>query len=144
MGFRSVLAAAVAMLAAVPALAQTKPIRIGVLNDQSGVFADYQGEGSVIAARLALEDFGGKVGQGPGATPVEVVSADHQNKTDIGLAIARRWFDQDGVDAIVDVPNSAIALGVAALARDKNRVFIGSGAGTAELTGRQCSPNTVH
>ena len=140
MGFRSVLAAAVAMLAAVPALAQTKPIRIGVLNDQSGVFADYQGEGSVIAARLAVEDFGGKAG----ATPVEVVSADHQNKTDIGLAIARRWFDQDGVDAIVDVPNSAIALGVAALARDKNRVFIGSGAGTAELTGRQCSPNTVH
>ena len=141
MGLRTVLAAAaLAGLSALPAGAQTKPIRIGVLNDQSGVFADYQGEGSVIAARLAVEDAGAKVG----AVPVEVVTADHQNKTDIGIGIARRWFDQDGVDVIVDVPNSAIALGVAALARDKNKVFIGSGAGTAELTGRQCSPNTVH
>ena len=134
------LAVATALLFALPAAAQQKPVRIGILNDQSGVFADYQGEGSVIAARMALEDFGGKAG----SLPVEIVTADHQNKTDIGIGIARRWFDQEGVDAIMDVPNSAIALGVAALAREKNKVFVGSGAGTAELTGRQCSPNTVH
>ncbi len=132
------LAGAVALASG--ALAEEKPIRIGVLNDQSGVFADYQGEGSVIAARLAVEDFGGKAG----GVPVEVVTADHQNKTDVGIAIARQWFDQGGVDMIADVPNSAIALGVNTLARDKNKVFIGSGAGTAELTGKQCTPNTVH
>ena len=136
----SLAVVAAALSLASPAAAADKPIRIGVLNDQSGVFADYQGEGSVIAARLAVEDFGAKVG----SVPVEVVTADHQNKTDVGIAIARRWFDQEGVDTIVDVPNSAIALGVSTLARDKNKVFIGSGAGTAELTGRQCSPNTVH
>jgi branched-chain amino acid transport system substrate-binding protein len=121
------------------AMAADGPIRIGVLNDMSGAYADYQGPGSVVAAKLAVKD-AGKVG---GRT-VEVVSADHQNKVDIGTAIARRWFDLDGVDMIVDVPNSAIAFGVAQIARDKNKVFIGSGAGSAELTGKQCSPNTVH
>ncbi|MDB5512458.1 MAG: transporter permease [Enterovirga sp.] len=141
LSFKTILAAAgLSALAAAPGLAQGKPIRIGVLNDQSGVFADYQGEGSVIAARLAVADFGGKAG----GVPVEVVTADHQNKTDIGIAIAREWFDRGGVDMIVDVPNSAVALGVNTLARDKNKVFLGSGAGTAELTGKQCSPNTVH
>lgn len=122
-----------------PALAAERPLKIGVLNDMSGPYADYQGQGSVIAAQLAIEDFGPKAGR-----PVELVSADHQNKTDIGASIARRWFDQEGVDVIVDVPNSAVALAVSNLARDKNKVFIGSGAGTAELTGRQCSPNTIH
>lgn len=121
------------------AMAADGPIRIGVLNDMSGAYADYQGPGSVVAAKLAVED-AGKVG----GRAVEVVSADHQNKVDIGTAIARRWFDLDGVDMIVDVPNSAIAFGVAQIARDKNKVFIGSGAGSAELTGKQCSPNTVH
>ena len=130
---RGLAIAVAAALLAFPALSQSKPVRIGILNDQSGVFADYQGEGSVIAARMALEDFGGKAGD----RAVEIVTADHQNKTDIGIGIARRWFDQDGVDVIMDVPNSAIALGVAALAREKNKVFVGSGAGTAELTGRQ-------
>ncbi|WP_298967540.1 ABC transporter substrate-binding protein [uncultured Methylobacterium sp.] len=133
------LLAALALTLPLPAEAADRPVRIGVLNDQSGPYADHQGQGSVIAARLAVEDFGAKVGR-----PVEVVAADHQNKTDIGAAIARRWFDQDGVDLIVDVPNSAVALAVSTLAREKNRVFIGSGAGTAELTGRQCSPNTIH
>ena len=128
-------------LAATAVSAQEKPIRIGILNDQSGVFSDYQGEGSVIAARMAVEDFGKKTIAG---RAIEVVTADHQNKTDVGIGIARRWFDQEGVDAIMDVPNSAIALGVSSLAREKNKVFVGSGAGTAELTGRQCSPNTVH
>ncbi len=139
---RLALAAALVMAGFGSAQAQSasRPVRIGILNDQSGVFSDYQGEGSVIAARMAVEDYG-KLKRG---TPVEVVTADHQNKTDIGISIARRWFDQEGVDVIMDVPNSAIALGVAALAREKNKVFVGSGAGTAELTGKQCSPNTAH
>ncbi|KMO34715.1 ABC transporter permease [Methylobacterium variabile] len=131
------LAALLSLL--VPASAAERPVKIGVLNDMSGPYADYQGQGSVIAAQLAIEDFAKQVGR-----PVELVSADHQNKTDIGASIARRWFDQDGVDLIVDVPNSAVALAVSNLAREKNKVFIGSGAGTAELTGKQCSPNTVH
>jgi branched-chain amino acid transport system substrate-binding protein len=115
------------------------PIRIGVLNDLSGAYADYQGQGSVVAAKLAAEDFGKVAGRA-----VEVLSADHQNKVDVGVTVARQWFDVDGVDMIVDVPNSAIAFGVAQAARDKNKVFIGSGAGSAALTGKQCSPNTVH
>jgi len=113
--------------------------RIGVLNDMSSVYSDFQGAGSVLAARMAAEEFA--------KTPkrkVEILSADHQNKPDIGAEIARRWFDVDGVDMIVDVPNSAVALAVADIARDKNKVFIGSGAGTALLTGAKCSPNTVH
>jgi branched-chain amino acid transport system substrate-binding protein len=119
--------------------AQTKAVKIGVLNDQSGVYADDQGIGSMIAAQLAVEDFPGKAG-----TPVEVTTADHQNKVDIGTTIARRWLERESVDMIIDVPNSAIALGVNTLARDLNKVFIASGAGTADLTGKACSPNTVH
>ena len=134
-----VAAACAAILAWSGVSAEVRPIKIGVLNDQSTVYADYQGVGSVIAAQLAVEDFAKR-----SKIPVEVVSADHQNKTDIGVGLARRWFDQEGVDLIVDVPNSAIALGVANLAREKNKVFIGSGAGTADLTGKACSPNTVH
>ena len=119
--------------------AQTKAVKIGVLNDQSGVYADDQGIGSMIAAQLAVEDFPSKSGM-----PVEVTTADHQNKVDIGTTIARRWLEREGVDMIIDVPNSAIALGVNTLARDLNKVFIASGAGTADLTGKACSPNTVH
>jgi branched-chain amino acid transport system substrate-binding protein len=112
---------------------------IGVLNDMSSVYSDFQGPGSVVAARMAAEEFA-KTSK----RKVEILSADHQNKPDIGAEIARRWFDVDGVDMIVDVPNSAVALAVADIARDKNKVFIGSGAGTALLTGAKCSPNTVH
>src|SRR5258708_2917416 len=131
--------AAVGVLLGSGAQAQDK-VRIGVLNDQSGVFATYQGIGSVIAAQMAVEDYGGKaVGQG-----VEGVSADHQNKPDIGVGIARRWYENEGVDAIFDLPNSAIALAVAAMSEQKNKVFVGSGAGTALLTGEKCTPNTVH
>jgi branched-chain amino acid transport system substrate-binding protein len=119
--------------------AQTRAVKIGVLNDQSGVYADDQGIGSMIAAQLAVEDFPSKSGM-----PVEVTTADHQNKVDIGTTIARRWLEREGVDMIIDVPNSAIALGVNTLARDLNKVFIASGAGTADLTGKACSPNTVH
>lgn len=135
------LAAALApSLRAFQARAQPKPLRVGVLNDMNGVFADYQGPGSVVAARLAAEDWAA-AHQG---AAVEILFADHQNKPDVGMAIARRWLDQEDVAAILDVPNSAIALAVADLARERNRVFIGSGAGIADLTGAKCSPNTVH
>jgi len=113
--------------------------RIGVLNDMSSVYSDFQGPGSVVAAQMAAEEFARQ-----SKRKVEILSADHQNKPDIGAEIARRWFDVEGVDMIIDVPNSAVALAVADIARDKNKVFIGSGAGTALLTGAKCSPNTVH
>jgi branched-chain amino acid transport system substrate-binding protein len=128
-----------ASLAAGLALAQ-EPIRIGVMNDQSSVYADFQGKGSVLAAQMAVEDYGGKAA----GKKVEVVFADHQNKPDVGSVVARKWLDQDGVDLIVDLPNSAVALAVNEIVRQKNRVMIGSGAGTSELTGSKCSPNTVH
>src|SRR5882672_5753406 len=120
--------------------AQEQPIRIGVLNDQTSVYADFQGKGSVLAAQMAVEDYGGKAA----GRRIEVVSADHQNKPDVGSVIARKWLDQDGVDLIVDLPNSAVALAVNEIVRQKNKVMIGSGAGTSELTGSKCSPNTVH
>src|SRR5919107_1768221 len=137
-------AAGTAAAAALPGLLRAqpagRPVRIGVMNDMSGVYSDYQGRGSVVAAELAVADSGGRVA----GVPVEVVFADHQNRPDIGAAAARRWLDLDGVDMILDVPNSAVALAVADLCREKNKVFIGSGAGTSELTGAKCSPNTVH
>jgi branched-chain amino acid transport system substrate-binding protein len=113
--------------------------RVGVMNDMSGAYADFQGVGSVVAAQLAAEDFAKE-----SKRKVEVLSADHQNKADVGSNIARRWFDTEGVDMIIDLPNSGIALSVADIAREKNKVMIGSGAGTALLTGAKCSPNTVH
>ena len=116
-----------------------KPVKIGVMNDMSGPYADHQGIGSVICARMAVEDFAAKAG-----VPIEVVFADHQNKPDIGVNIARRWYEQDGVDVILDVPNSAVALAVSAVTREKNKVLIGSGAGSSVLTGAQCSPNFIH
>jgi branched-chain amino acid transport system substrate-binding protein len=115
------------------------PVRIGVLNDMSGPYADYQGLGSVVAAQMAVEDYGGKVA----GRKIEVISGDHQNKADIGSSLARQWFDTQGVEAIVDLPNSAVALAVNQVVKDKNKAFIASGAGTAELTGAQCTPNTV-
>ncbi len=115
-------------------------IRVGVLTDLSGLYADLAGEGSVIAAQLAVEDVGGKVGE----LPVEVLSADHRNKPDVGSNLARQWFEADGVDVIVDVPTSSVALAVSELARQKDKVLLVSGAGTLELTGKGCSPNTVH
>src|SRR2546428_4509445 len=115
-------------------------IRIGVLNDQSSLYADLAGQGSVIAARMAVEDFGAaKKGM-----KVEIVSADHQNKPDVGSAIARQWYDVDKVDVIFDVPNSGVALAVNQITRDKGKALIVSGAATADLTGKACSPNTVH
>src|SRR5258706_12811311 len=120
--------------------AEDQPIRIGVLNDQSSVYADCQGRGSVLAAQMAVEDYGGRAaGRG-----IEVVFADHQNKPDVGSVVARKWLDQDGVDLIVDIPNSAVALAVNEIGPQKNKVLIGSGAGSAELTRSQGSPHTVH
>ncbi|TXH36431.1 MAG: ABC transporter substrate-binding protein [Rhodospirillaceae bacterium] len=115
-------------------------VKIGVLNDRSGVYADLSGEGSVIAARMAVEDFKAA----DKGIKVDIVSADHQNKPDVGSSIARQWYDQDGVDAIFDVPTSSVALAVSQVTREKNKIFIDSGAGAADLTGKQCSPNTVH
>ena len=120
--------------------AQDQPIRIAVLNDQSSVYADFQGRGSVLAAQMAVEDYGARAA----GRRIDVVFADHQNKPDVGSVVARKWLDQDGVDLIVDIPNSAVALAVNEIVRQKNKVLIGSGAGSAELTGSKCSPNTVH
>jgi len=122
------------------ALAQAaKPLKIGVLNDLSGIYADDQGVGSVIAAQFAIDDWAKKLG-----VAAEIVSADHQQKPDVGAAIARKWFDTEGVDVIMDVPNSAVALAVLAIATDKNKAVIGSGAGSSVLTGPKCSRNFVH
>lgn len=130
-----------ALVLVAPAQAEMNGVlRIGVLNDQSTVYADYQGRGSVLAAQMAVEDY---VKSG-GKRKVEVVTADHQNKPDVGAAIARRWLEQEGVDVVMDLPNSAVALAVAEIVRDRNKVMIGSGAGSALLTGARCSPNTVH
>jgi branched-chain amino acid transport system substrate-binding protein len=134
--------AAVVAFAAGPATAQISGnvVKLGILNDQSSVYADPTGQGSVVAARLAVEDFGGKVAGGP----VEVVFADHQNKPDVGSGIARQWLERDGVDVIVDVPTSSVALAINDIVRERNKVFLASGAATSELTGSKCSPNTIH
>jgi branched-chain amino acid transport system substrate-binding protein len=134
---KRLLLACAALVAAHLAHAADGPIKIGILNDQNGIFSNDQGPGSVVAARMAVADFGKTVNR-----PIEILVGDHQNKPDIGNAITRQWLDE-GVQLIMDVPNSAIALGVAEQARQHNKVFISSGGGTAELTGAKCSPNTV-
>jgi branched-chain amino acid transport system substrate-binding protein len=115
-------------------------VKIGVLNDQSGVYADLSGQGSVVAARMAAEDFGGKVL----GKPIEVIFADHQNKPDVGSSIANQWIGSDKVDIIVDVPTSSVALAIQEIAKAKNRVYINSGAATSDLTGKNCSPTGIH
>ncbi len=115
-------------------------IKIGVLNDQSGLYADIAGTASVWMARKAVEDFGAAAK----GMKVEIIGGDHQNKPDIGLSIARQWYDVDKVDAIADVPTSSVALAVNELTRDKNKVFLAVGPATSDLTGKACSPNTVH
>jgi len=133
-----------ALLALGPATARAQisdgAIKIGVLNDQSGLYADLAGQGSVVAARMAVEDYGAE----KKGMKVEVVFADHQNKADVGSAIARQWYDVDKVDLIVDVPNSGVALAVSQITRDKAKAFIVSSAATSDLTGKACSPNTIH
>ncbi len=115
-------------------------IKIGVMNDMSGTYSDLSGPGSVVAARMAVEDFGAaKKGM-----KVEIVGADHQNKPDTGSNIVRTWLDVDHVDVVVDVPTSSVALAVNQIVRDKNKVFLVSGAGASDLTGTACTPNTIH
>jgi branched-chain amino acid transport system substrate-binding protein len=133
------LATVLTGLAAGAAQAQVS-VKLGVLNDMSGLYSDISGPGSVVAAKMAVEDF--KAAQK--GIKAEVVSADHQNKPDVGSAIARKWYDQDGVDAIFDVTTSSVALAVSEVTREKNKVFMVSGGGTSDLTGEKCSPNTVH
>jgi branched-chain amino acid transport system substrate-binding protein len=140
MNMRMLLAGvALAALTAGPAAAQIS-VKLGVMNDRSGVYADIGGEGSVVAARMAVEDF--KAAEK--GIKAEVIAADHQNKPDIGSSLARQWYDQDGVDVILDVPTSSVALAINQITREKNKIFINSGAATSDLTGAQCSPNTVH
>lgn len=109
-------------------------VRIGVPTDYSGMFAGLSGPGGMIAAGMAVEDFGGKIGD----VPVEVITADHQNKADLGSSIVRRWYDEEGVDLVVDVPNSSVALAVQAIAKERGKLVIYAGAGTADLTGKAC------
>jgi branched-chain amino acid transport system substrate-binding protein len=115
-------------------------VKLGVLNDMSSLYTDISGPGSVTAAKMAVEDFN------PAAhgMKVEIISADHQNKPDVGSNIARQWFDVDHVDAILDVPTSSVALAVSDVTREKNKVFLISGAASSDLTGPKCSPNSVH
>jgi len=115
-------------------------VKLGVLNDQSGVYADLAGQGSVVAAQMAVEDFGGTVL----GKSIQITSADHQNKPDVGASIANRWIDTEQVDAIVDVPTSSVALAIQEITRNKNRAHLNSTAGTTDLTGKACSPTAVH
>src|SRR5262245_4109278 len=138
------LLAAAAALFAGAGLAQAQysdgVIKIGVMNDQSGLYSDLSGQGSVWAAKKAIEDFGAAAK----GMKVEVVFADHQNKPDIGSNVVRQWFDVDKVDMVVDVPTSSVALAVNTITREKNKVFLVSGAAASNLTGKDCSPNTIH
>ena len=144
MNFKLKTLAGAAALAFAAASAQAQisgnVVKIGILNDQSSLYADLSGQGSVVAAKMAVEDFKAK----EKGLNVEVIFADHQNKADVGSQIANKWYDSEGVDVIVDTPNSGVALAVSQITRDKGKVFINSGAATSDLTGKACSPNTVH
>ena len=133
------LIACAGLTLASPALAQDKTVKIGVLSDMSSLYADIGGPNSVVAVKMAVEDSGlAKKGW-----KIDVISGDHQNKPDVGVNIARQWIDNDKVDAIADTPNSGVALAVSNLVKEKNAVLLNSGAATADLTGKACTPNTV-
>src|SRR3569623_3855313 len=134
------LGTALAVTTAGVAFAQDKNVKIGALSDQSGLYADLGGPGSTVAAQMAVED-SGLAAKG---WKIDIISGDHQNKPDIGTAFVRQWFDVEKVDVIVDVPNSGVALAVNNVVKEKNGVYINSGAATSDLTNAQCSPNTVH
>ncbi len=130
-------------LATAPAAAQKlsdDKVRIGVLSDMSGLYADTAGKGSAEAAKMAIEDFGGKVL----GKPVELVTGDHQNKADVGGSLVRTWYDRDGVDAVFDVNNSAVAVAVANLARERNKVLMMTGTASVAMTNEHCGPTSVH
>ena len=135
------LAALAAALLSLPAhAADQKPLRIGVLNDQSGIYADMAGPGSVIAAKMAVEDFGGSVL----GRPIEIIAGDHQNKPDVGSAIVTRWIDEDGVDVIADIPTSSVLLAVQEIGRSKNKLVLASTGGSSDFTGKACAPTGIH
>ena len=134
------LTALAVILACGSAAAQQVNVKVGVLTDMSSLYADATGPGSVAAAKMAIADFT----KTHPDVKVELVSGDHQNKPDIGSQVANQWFDVDKVDMIIDVPNSGVALAISQIANQKNKVFIGSGPATSDLTGPKCSPNTVH
>ncbi|MGO4813966.1 ABC transporter substrate-binding protein [Cupriavidus sp. 2MCAB6] len=142
MNTRIKLLSLAALLAASTAQAEITDgvVRIGVLNDQTGVYAGLAGPGSVWAAKKAVQDFAPE----KHGLKVEIVAADHQNKPDVGASIARRWFDVDKVDAIVDVPTSSVILAVNQVVKEKNKVMIVTGGGTSDLTGKACTPNAIH
>ncbi len=139
------LTAVALALGATSALAQQarmtdNVVRIGVLTDMSGQFSHESGKGSLTAVQMAVEDFGGKVN----GVPIEVISADHLNKPDVALAKAREWYDTQKVDMIANLINSAIALGVANVAKDRNKIAIVNGSGSSRLTNDSCTPNSIH
>src|ERR1700754_2038081 len=134
------LGTALSLAATSFALAQDKIVKIGSLSDQSGLYADLGGPGSTLAAQMAVED-SGLTAKG---WKIDVISGDHQNKPDVGVNIARQWFDVEKVDVIVDVPNSGVALAVSNLVKEKNGILLDSGAGSSDLTNAQCTPNTIH
>jgi branched-chain amino acid transport system substrate-binding protein len=115
-------------------------VKIGVLNDQSGIYADMAGPGSTIAARMAIEDFGGTVL----GKPIEIIFGDHQNKPDIGSALVNRWIDQEKLDTVVDIPTSSVLLAIQEIGRQKNRLVIASTGGSSDFTGKFCSPVGIH
>ena len=138
--FVAALAAGLALGAGGSAAQAQISVKVGILNDMSGIYADISGPGSVVAAQMAVDDFK----PAEHGMKVEIVSADHQNKPDTGAAIARRWYDQEGVDVISDVTTSSVALAVSEVTKEKNKIFLISGGGTSDLTGSKCTPNNVH
>ena len=116
-------------------------VKIGVLSDMSGLYADIGGPGSVVAAKMAVDDY---LKASKSQLKVEVVSADHQNKPDVGSSVARKWYDTDGVDMIIDVPTSSVGLAINQVTKEKGKAYINTGSATSDLTGKDCSPNTVH
>jgi branched-chain amino acid transport system substrate-binding protein len=141
---RSLKAAVAALLSccvlSVPALAQNKAVKIGILDDMSGPYAENTGMGDVAAARFAIADFGGSVL----GKPIELVFADFQSKVDVGVSIAKRWWDDENVDLVLGIPNSAIALALVKVAEEKNRIVMPTAAATSALTGKSCGPNSIH
>lgn len=137
---KMVVAMVASALLGTSAVAQDAPVKLGVLTDMSSLYADNGGQGSVVAAQMAVDDFGGKVL----GRSIQIVASDHQNKADVGAAIARRWLDNEGIEAILDVPNSAVALAVQGIARDKKKLFLATGAATSRLTGDECSLTGIH
>jgi branched-chain amino acid transport system substrate-binding protein len=128
------------VLLGVPALAQNGAVKIGVLDDMSGPYAENTGPGDVLAAKFAIADFGGSVL----GKPIELVSADFQSKVDVGVGIAKRWYDDENVDMVIGIPNSAIALALVKVAEEKNRIVMPTAAATSALTAKACGPNSIH